>query len=216
MQVQAAVRPTFTWKIGGHSWLAALAHRRRGHCSEPLCAHDAHHSLHSRGIGNIVPGAFTPVLARHLKSLSLVDAISVSVHSDATYGFVPKSLSLFLGSGAVRLDLRPESRAFQNECGCRQMRHREQSRRSISSDFSGDLTTRSSKAALELPVQDARQSSTVFTSGVFPCRPDRGMIGSEPREDYRTRDGAKPPPPLPAALQNALRCSWARRVTSLR
>ncbi len=31
------------------------------------------------GFGNIVSGAFTPVLAKHSKSFSLIDRISVSV-----------------------------------------------------------------------------------------------------------------------------------------
>jgi hypothetical protein len=36
-------------------------------------------AFHPDGFGNIVPGVFTPVLAKHSKSLNLVDSISVGV-----------------------------------------------------------------------------------------------------------------------------------------
>jgi hypothetical protein len=35
--------------------------------------------LVQRNLGNIVSGAFTPVLAKHLKSFSLIDRTSVGV-----------------------------------------------------------------------------------------------------------------------------------------
>jgi hypothetical protein len=35
--------------------------------------------LAQRQLGNIVPGVFTPVLAKHLKSFSLIDCITVGV-----------------------------------------------------------------------------------------------------------------------------------------
>jgi hypothetical protein len=34
---------------------------------------------HTHRLGNIVPGVFTPVLAKHSKSFSLIDCISVGV-----------------------------------------------------------------------------------------------------------------------------------------
>ena len=37
-------------------------------------------------LGNIVPGVFTPVLAKHSKSFSLIDCISVDVARNA-YAF---------------------------------------------------------------------------------------------------------------------------------
>ena len=46
----------------------------RGHKSEQ-CAELA--------LGNIVSGVFTPVLAKHSKSFSLIDCISVGVDRDA-------------------------------------------------------------------------------------------------------------------------------------
>jgi hypothetical protein len=36
-------------------------------------------NIHGARIGNIVPGVFTPVLAKHSKSFSLIDCVSVGV-----------------------------------------------------------------------------------------------------------------------------------------
>jgi hypothetical protein len=45
-------------------------------CAQPPCDKAI---LVSKRLGNIVPGAFTPVLAKHSKSFSLIDCISVGV-----------------------------------------------------------------------------------------------------------------------------------------
>jgi hypothetical protein len=58
-----------------------------------------------RAIGNIVPGVFTPVLAKHSKSFSLIDCISVGVDR-MQRNFEPMRKP---GSSLVEIDLEPRN-----------------------------------------------------------------------------------------------------------
>jgi hypothetical protein len=78
--------------VSGQDALGALSASASGHVStpNPLCVEGfpgmpANTKVATtqrpliRGLGNIVPSMFTPVLAKHSKSFSLIDCISVGV-----------------------------------------------------------------------------------------------------------------------------------------